>query len=147
MRRNPLLAASLALLLWACAEPQSEAPRSTPPEQGEAEGLTTAVMVSTPASNARVTSPLTVEGTAPGDWFFEAQFPARLTGADGAAIAEAPALSQSDWMTEAPVPFRATLRFSVTQDTPAILILQEDMPADNAQPREMRIPVVLTPAG
>jgi len=31
------------------------------------------------------------------------------------------------------------------QDTPATLVLQEDMPADNASPREITIPVVLVP--
>jgi hypothetical protein len=92
-----------------------------------------------------VASPLVVEGAAPGDWYFEAQFPAKLVGADGTVLAEAPALAQSDWMTEAPVPYRAEFSFNVTQDTPATLVLQEDMPADNASPRETSIPVVLVP--
>ena len=86
-----------------------------------------------------------VEGSAPGDWYFEAQFAAKLIGADGATIGEAPARAQSDWMTEAPVRYRAEFTFNVTQDTPATLVLQEDMPADNANPREIRVPVVLIP--
>ncbi|MBK8545595.1 MAG: hypothetical protein IPL62_19945 [Caulobacteraceae bacterium] len=94
---------------------------------------------------ARVTSPFVVEGLAPGDWYFEAQFVAKLVGADGAVIAEAPARAQSDWMTEAPVRYRAEFTFNVTQDTPATLVLQEDMPADNTSPREITIPVMLVP--
>jgi hypothetical protein len=81
---------------------------------------------------------------------------AQLLGADGAVISEAPAQAQSDWMTEGPVPFRAELSFSVTADTAAVLLLQEDMPSaamDDDDPsndspsREIRIPVTLVPGG
>lgn len=136
-----------ALALTACSPPQQPPPAETPATTTvEAEPATTAVVVAAPLSGARVTSPLAVEGAAPGDWYFEAQFPAKLVGADGALLAEAPARSQGDWMTEAPVEFRAQITFNVTQDTPATLVLQEDMPADNAHPREVTIPVVLVPA-
>lgn len=132
--------AALAFALAACTPPQqaAEAPAETPE-------TASAVVINTPAAGARVASPLVVEGTAPGDWYFEAQFPAQLVGADGGLIAEAPARSQSNWMTEAPVPYRAEFSFTVTEETPATLVLQEDMPADNANPREVRIPVVLAP--
>lgn len=140
LRPTTLVLAALGLALATCSQPQQQA--QTPPTTAET-ASTGAVVINAPASGARVTSPLVVEGTAPGDWYFEAQFPAKLIGADGAIIAEAPAVSQSDWMTEAPVPYRAQLTFSVAQDTPATLVLQEDMPADNANPRETSIPVVL----
>lgn len=143
LRLTHLVFAALGLTLAACSPPpqQAETPSTT---MAEAAGTST-VTISAPASGARVASPLIVEGTAPGDWYFEAQFPAELVGADGAVIAEAPAMAQSDWMTEAPVPYRSQLTFNVTQDTPATLVLQEDMPADNARPRETSIPVVLVP--
>jgi hypothetical protein len=142
MLRTILTAAACAGALLACSPPQqAEAPAPVVETAS-----TASVIVNTPASGARVTSPLVVEGTAPGDWYFEAQFVAQLRGADGALLAEAPALAQSDWMTEAPVPYRAEFSFSVTQETPATIVLQEDMPADNAQPREVTIPVVLAPA-
>ena len=48
-------------------------------------------------------------------------------------------------MTEAPVRFRGELNFRVTQDTPATLVLQEDMPGEGATPREFTLPVVLVP--
>jgi hypothetical protein len=141
LRLTHLAVAAFGLSLAACSPPPQQA--ETPATAVEAS--TSAVTISAPASGARVTSPLVVEGTAPGDWYFEAQFPAELRGADGAVIAEAPAVAQSDWMTEAPVPYRSQLTFNVTQDTPATLVLQEDMPADNASPRETSIPVVLVP--
>ena len=129
-----------ALALAACSPPAAEAPSEAPP----APGVT--IVVATPAAGARVTSPLRVEGTAPGDWFFEAIFPTELRGADGALIAQAPAQAQRDWMTEAPVPYVAELTFSVARETPAMLVLREDMPSGLPGQREVSVPVVLVPA-
>ena len=141
MRRTALI---LALALVACSPPAPPPPAPEPaPTAAIAEAP--AVNVTAPLAGARVTSPLIVEGDARGDWYFEAQFPAQLRAANGTVLAEAPALAQSDWMTEAPVPFRAEIVFSVSQDTPATLVLQEDMPGEGATPREITIPVVLVP--
>jgi hypothetical protein len=131
------------LALAACLQPQPTP--AEPPATSTEVAATGAVVITAPVSGARVTSPLIVEGTAPGDWYFEAQFPVKLVAADGTVLAEAPARAQDDWMTEAPVSYRAELVFVVTQDTPAALVLQEDMPADNADPREVTVPVVLLP--
>lgn len=140
---RPLIAGFSAFALLACTPPQQAAEEPVTAEAASEVSVT----VSAPASGARVTSPLVVEGTAPGDWYFEAQFVGQLRAADGTVLAEAPARAQEDWMTEAPVPYRAEFTFSVTQDTPATIVLQEDMPADDANPREVTIPVVLAPAG
>jgi hypothetical protein len=50
-------------------------------------------------------------------------------------------------MTEAPVPYVAELEFNVEQETPATLILTEDMPSGLPGQREISVPVVLVPAG
>lgn len=142
MRRTALIA---VLALAACSQP-APAPAPTPaPPPPAAVAEAPAVNLTAPLADARVTSPLIVEGTAPGDWYFEAQFPVQLRAVDGAVLAEAPARAQSDWMTEAPVPFRGELTFSVRQNTPATLVLQEDMPGEGATPREITIPLVLAP--
>lgn len=143
LRTTRFVAAACVIALAACSQPAPAPPTETPATSERT--ASPGVVVDALAPGARVTSPFIVEGTAPGDWYFEAQFAAKITGADGAVIAEAPARAQSDWMTEAPVRYRAEFTFSVTQETPATLVLQEDMPADNAHPREVRIPVVLTP--
>lgn len=135
--RIAFLPAVFALAVAACTPP------AAPPNEHAVEQ--SAVVINSPAANARVTSPLRVEGTAPGDWFFEAQFPAQLRGADGEVLAEAPARAQSDWMTEAPVPYVAEFQFTVTEETPATLVLQEDMPGDEANPRETTVQIVLLP--
>ncbi|WP_167755760.1 Gmad2 immunoglobulin-like domain-containing protein [Vitreimonas flagellata] len=141
MRRTALI---LALALVACSPP-APPPPAPEPASPAAVAEEPAINVTAPLADARVTSPLIVEGTAPGDWYFEAQFPLQLRAADGTILAEAPARAQSDWMTEAPVPFRGELRFRVSQGTPATLVLQEDMPGEGAIPREVAIPVVLAP--
>lgn len=144
LRTTPFFAAVCVFALAACSPPQAAAPETETAATSEAAAPAGAV-VDGLAAGARVTSPFVVEGTAPGDWYFEAQFAAKLVDPSGAVIAEAPARAQSDWMTEAPVRYRAEFAFTVTRDTPAMLVLQEDMPADNAAPREVTIPVVLVP--
>lgn len=134
MRRLAFIALALALAACDPAQPPLSPP-NTEVARGEAR-------MDTPQPGARVTSPLVVTGAAPGSWYFEAVFPAQLLDANGALIAEAPAQAQGDWMTQAPVPFRAELNFTVETDTPAILLLQEDMQEDGAA-RELRVPVVL----
>lgn len=143
LRSTHFLVIAGALMFASCSQPQP-APTETAAPHAEL-AATGAVVVTAPASGARVTSPLIVEGTATGDWFFEAQFPVKLVAADGTVLAEAPARAQDDWMTEAPVPYRAELVFIAAQETQATLVLQEDMPADNAAPREVTVPVVLLP--
>lgn len=138
------LALCAALALVACSPPAEKAPE--PPAEAAVVERTALATVDAPAASARVTSPLVVTGTAPADWIFEAVFPAKLVGADGATIAEGPAQSQDDWTNGAAThPFRAELAFTVSQDTPATLVLQEDMPQEGTTPREVRVPVILTP--
>ena len=88
-----------------------------------------------------MTSPLHVSGVAPANWFFENQFPVRLIGANGEEIASAPAHPRVSWTDPGPKDFDAELTFSVTG--PATLVLEEDMPGEGAEPRQVRIPVVL----
>lgn len=137
------IVALLALALAACSPP-AEQPAATTVETTQTEGVS--IVVAAPQTGAHVSSPLHVEGTAPGDWFFEAQFPAELRSADGALIAEAPARAQSDWMTERPVPYAAELQFDVERETQATLVLKEDVPSGLPGQREISIPVVLEPA-
>ena len=104
-------------------------------------------------ADARVSSPLVVEGMVKSDWIFEGQFPAKIE-VDGEPIAEAPARYElpEDGSYPETMKFRAELTFEVTAETPATLVLQEDMPAplnagsDVAGPaRTLRIPIVLVP--
>lgn len=89
------------------------------------------IVVSVPATGAAISSPLTVEGSARGSWYFEASFPMVLVDWDGKIIAEGIAQAQGDWMTQDFVPFKGTLTFSKPEDgnTAGALILRKDNPS------------------
>lgn len=148
MKRHLIVIA--AGLLAACTPPAStNTPTATTAPAVAQAADSSAIHVTGPAANARVTSPLVATGDAPANWFFEAQFHAELVGADGKTIAEAPAMALDDWTNGKPAhAFRAEIPFSVAADTPATLLLREDMPPDADHPdprptRETRIPVTL----
>jgi hypothetical protein len=137
-----LCSAALLFALAACSPPPPEAPEAAPPAETAAIGEL--AQVDAPQAGARVTSPLTITGIAPANWYFENQFPVRLIDANGAEIAFAPATPRVNWTENAePKHFDATLEFSVSADTPAILVLEEDMPGEGEEPRQVRVDVVL----
>ncbi len=133
-----LLALVAAAFIAACAPPAQHG--ATAPAQ-----TMDLAVVATPEANARVTSPLRVSGVAPANWFFENQFPLRLVDAQGQEIAFAPATPRVNWTEPGDKEFDAEIAFEVAADTPAILVLEEDMPREDAAPRQVRIPIVLTP--
>jgi len=91
------------------------------------------VTVATPTNSAKVTSPLTVTGSVPGSWSFEAQFSVRLIDAQGNLLADSPAKLQGDWMTDNLVPFTATLSFGQGASKNGTLVLLKDNPSGLAQ--------------
>jgi hypothetical protein len=136
---------SFALVLAACSQPAEEAPTPAPAPDVTAAPLSAAV-VDVPQSGARVTSPLTVTGTAPAGWFFENQFPVRLLDAQGAEIALAPAHPRVNWTEPGDKEFDAIIAFNVTRETAATLVLEQDMPPEDGPTAQVRIPVTLLPA-
>ncbi len=109
------------------------------------------VKLTSPLANAKVTSPVTIEGSADSSFFFEAVFPVELV-ADGKVIARGPAQAVTDWTAGGQVKFKAELEFIIAKETNAELVLSEDMPepkspdSDEAGPsRAVKIPLVLVP--
>lgn len=159
---------------FACLALAACSPEAKPPEQAAAPAVEPALQpaaaplaaeevpapageltVASPVSGAKVTSPLTIEGTVINNWMFEGVFPAELA-IDGEVISQAPAQQQApdNWTNPGPVRFKAVLTFDVSEEKHAVLILKEDSPkpvspdSDVAGPaRTLRIPVVLVPAG
>jgi hypothetical protein len=129
--------AAALLALAACADPQqAKIQRSAGADD---------IRIDAPAPDARITSPLRASGSADNSWYFEAVFPARLMARDGTLIAEAPAIAASDWTQDGVVPFNVEMAFTVDEETPATLVLEEDMPGENEAPRQVRIPLILAP--
>ena len=89
------------------------------------------IRIDSPRPNQIIKSPLFIDGQAVGSWFFEGSFPVILVDWDGLIIAEGVAMTESEWMTDNFVPFKATLEF----DKPILknngaLILRKDNPSD-----------------
>ncbi len=90
------------------------------------------VSVTMPTVSSTVTSPITIEGEAPGYRFFEATAPIVLTDWDGLIIAEGYIAASGDWMTGALVPFEGTLTYTVDPNRAndnGSLILQKSNPS------------------
>ncbi len=82
---------------------------STTPQKASFEDL---IVVDSPLPGESVSSPLIITGKARGTWYFEASFPIDVIDWDGRIIAQGHAEAQSDWMTEAYVPFVARITYT-----------------------------------
>lgn len=102
------------------------------------------VFVSTPENGEAVGKTLIVSGEAPGTWYFEGSFPVQVRDADGTVLAIAVAQAQSDWMTEAQVPFLVTLTIDTSYTGPATLVLLRDNPSGLPEHDDaFEVPVVI----
>jgi len=103
------------------------------------------VRVTSPLTDAVITSPLLVQGEARGDWYFEASFPIHLFDGNGLEIAVVPARAEGAWMTTEFVPFAATLTFDIPATAAGTLVLERDNPSGLPQnDAQVSIPVRFT---
>ena len=87
------------------------------------------IQVSNLKSGQFIRSPLTITGQARGTWYFEASFPVQVLDKDGNILAAVPAQTQSDWMTENFVLFKANFKITTPYTGPATLLLKKDNPS------------------
>ncbi len=96
------------------------------------------IRLTSPLPEQKISSPLKIEGSARGTWFFEGSFPVILTNWDGLIIAQGIAKAQSDpadegsagWMTEDFVKFNTELTFEKhAYGEKGSLILKKDNPS------------------
>lgn len=90
------------------------------------------IVVSSPARDEKISSPVTITGQARGYWFFEASFPIVIVDWDGRIIGEGIATADGEWMTEDFVPFHSTVTFTLDESTPyrrGAIILRKDNPS------------------
>jgi uncharacterized protein YxeA len=69
------------------------------------------VSLSQPKLGDQIESPVTVQGKAPGTWFFEAALPVEIETADGQILAEEIFITERDWMTEELLDFEISLDY------------------------------------
>lgn len=103
------------------------------------------IIVNQPKLAQTISSPLELNGQARGYWFFENQFNIVLADWDGRIIAETQASSDSNWMTEDFIDFKANLEFEIDPEIyspKATLILQRSNPSglpENDQALEYQV--------
>lgn len=105
------------------------------------------IVVTSPAEGAFIADPTVVKGFARGYWYFEASFPIEIRDGNGTLIAQGSAQAESDWMTEAYVPFSASLTWIAKPLTDTgVIILQKDNPSGlKEHAASVEIPVSFTP--
>jgi hypothetical protein len=100
------------------------------------------IKVTNPVPNQLVSSPLTITGSARGNWYFEGSFPVEILDANGKQLAIKPAQAQGEWMTTNFVPFSVTLTFAKPTTATGTIVLHKDNPSDESKfDDELRIPV------
>ena len=100
------------------------------------------IRITNPATNAVVSSPLTITGEARGMWYFEASFPISILDANGTLLGQHYATAMGDWMTEEYVPFESRLVFDFPETETGTLILHKDNPSGLEEHEdEVQIPV------
>ena len=87
------------------------------------------IKVYVPASGTTLRNPLIVLGEVPGNWSFEASFPAILKDAKGSIVAQTPAQVIGAWTTSDLVPFSLKLPYVPPSSGDGSLVLQKDNPS------------------
>lgn len=92
--------------------------------------------------NTLVISPLAVNGTAPGNWFFEGNIGLRVLDDEGAEVARGNAQANGDWMTDQQVRFGGTIPFTIPTSERGYIEIQKDNPSDRLElDASIRIPI------
>jgi len=123
-----------ACLWWKALEPASvhiSSEEAVQGHRGETEGAEEGdIVLTSPAANALLQAPFTIEGKAKGTWYFEGDFPIRLLDDQGTELAVIPAHALEDWMQPGYVPFSATIdSFNPGSASTGILVLEKDNPS------------------
>ncbi|MFA6272312.1 MAG: GerMN domain-containing protein [Patescibacteria group bacterium] len=100
------------------------------------------IQVTQPLPGETISSPLTVTGSAKGNWFFEAVFPIQIVDEDNNQIGFGNAEAIGDWQTENFVNFTAQLTFTKSTVTSGFIVLQNANPSGLKElEKELRIPI------
>lgn len=125
-----LVLLAISTLLFACGNDQKqqnsqpEVAAEKPAAAQDTTGIPDLLVISSPAKNAKISSPFEIKGKARGSWFFEGQFPFELVDEKGKIIAQGSAKAEGEWMTQEFVPFSAEVEFDAGSSEKGSLILR-----------------------
>lgn len=108
----------------------SSAPTTVPDVEEPAEAPENTVMLDNLSAGDVVSSPLTITGTVPPGWMFEASFPISIMDQNGEIISQGygEPIPPDEWMSGEPVRFTATLTFE-TDTEAGIIRFEKDNPS------------------
>ncbi len=122
-----------------CAETVNNCAQDCSVEYSQIEDL---IVVAGPANDAQISSPVTITGTARGNWYFEASFPIKIYDSNNVLLGSGIAQAQSDWMTTNFVPFTAVITFAPATTATGTIVLEKDNPSGlPANDNSLTIPV------
>ena len=103
------------------------------------------VNLSQPQPNQTVTSPIELQGQAPGNWFFEGQLSVQLVDKNGKVLGSSEITTQDNWMTQEAVSFSGKLDFkNPNQVKTADVVMNKSNPSGLPEnDRQVRLPVQL----
>lgn len=106
------------------------------------------ITINSPKANSTNGSPITLSGSARGNWFFEAVAPVRITDKSGNTLGQGLITATGEWMTTEFVPFTGSLTYTLptgATTTEGFVVFMNDNPSgDPSRDLTVRVPVVLT---
>ncbi len=100
------------------------------------------IVVYLPKSGDKISSPLSVSGTALGNWYFEATAPVKVLDENGRVIGQGHIDAQGDWMSTTSVPFIGSITFDASSTKNGTVVFMNDNPSgDPARQKSLSVPV------
>lgn len=100
------------------------------------------LIINSPRPNTQITSPLQLDGSARGFWFFEATLNAEVYDAEGQSLGMGFATAEGEWMTEEFVEFSGSMEFDTpSTDTGTVVIRNANPSGLPENQKELTIPV------
>ncbi len=130
------------LLLVGCGTKRSQPAADIPPAQEVAMDSSDWTGIESPAPNVLATSPITVRGKAPKDWFIDGSLAVQLIDLNGAVIAETKASATTATANASMPTYEAQLPFEQTGvEDAALLVKKGNTSGDPAQDAQFRVRV------
>ncbi|MDP2642982.1 MAG: Gmad2 immunoglobulin-like domain-containing protein [Candidatus Peregrinibacteria bacterium] len=100
------------------------------------------ITVTKPLADEEISSPLSIEGTAKGTWFFEAVSFVKVVDENGTELGNGSLRALGNWMTADFIPFKGQISFDKKLSKTGFLIFEKSNPSglkENAE--EFKLPV------
>ncbi len=98
-------------------------------EQPKTDDNDKVAVIDAPLKDAKITTPVTVSGTAPAFWFFENSFPVQVLDSAGTVLGSAQANPDTESMPEGMTAFHAEVEFEKSATPTGILLFRADNPS------------------